>query len=100
MPKEHTSDGRVFRHPYDVALGAVLREVREELGLSRTTVQDRTNRRIKIRDLDDWENGRRGMRVHTVGELCAVYDVKTSAVLDCADRRHRAAISAGAAGAA
>lgn len=92
MPSRHTSDGRVFRDPYDVALGAVFRERREYLGLSRSGVEKATGGRVKTRDLDDWENGRRGMRLHTVGALCAVYMVPTAVVLGETDIRYRAGL--------
>jgi transcriptional regulator with XRE-family HTH domain len=89
MPSPHTSDGHVFRNPYDVVLGAVLREVREHHNLSRTAIECATNGRIRTRDLEDWERGARGMRIATLGDLCSILSVPTSVVLDHADALYR-----------
>jgi hypothetical protein len=81
---------------YARALGSVLKEIREERQLSRWAVHEDSNCTISRAALTTWETGQRNMRIGTLGRLCAFYDVPTAVVLDRADARYRASLTASA----
>jgi transcriptional regulator with XRE-family HTH domain len=79
-------------NPYSIALGSILKEIREAKQLSKWAVEEDTLRQVRHGDLTAWETGRREMRVATLARLCAFYDVPTAVVLDRADSRYRAGL--------
>lgn len=78
--------------PYNVAVGSVLREVRELRGYpSCYAVEAASNRAFAACRLYQWEAGTRyGLTLASLGRLCAFYDIPTAVVLDRADTRYRA----------
>jgi transcriptional regulator with XRE-family HTH domain len=73
--------GSPQRHTGDATLGNLLREIREELGLSLCDVAALTDGEFKVATLSSYERGERSLSVARLVRLTALYDVSVTGVL-------------------
>lgn len=73
--------------PMNRVIGKVIREVREDAGLSREDVQRRTANRIKVTTLASWELGARTVQVERLLDLARVYQVPPDVLMSVIEKR-------------
>lgn len=96
MPDADIDFFRLDPGDFRVALGAVLRERREELGLSQSALAD--NLDIRPSRIWEWENGRHVLRWDRLFLVCGVLRITPTEMIARAETRTRDAMRARAAG--
>lgn len=95
MPDADIDFFRLDPRDFRIALGAVLRERREELGMSQSAMADSLD--IRPSRIWEWENGRHVLRWDRLFLVCGVLRITPTEIIARAETRTRDAMHARAA---